>query len=75
MAKITLVGAGSTVFARNLIGDILSFPELADSTIALHDIDSERLGTSEVVATKIARTLDVSPNHRHAAAALERRKK
>jgi len=61
MAKITLVGAGSTVFARNLIGDILSFPELADSTIALHDIDSERLGTSEVVATKIARTLDVSP--------------
>ena len=39
MPKITLIGAGSTVFARNLLGDILSFPELAESTISLHDID------------------------------------
>ncbi|MBV8899881.1 MAG: hypothetical protein JOY92_07195 [Verrucomicrobia bacterium] len=29
-SKITFIGAGSTVFAKNLIGDILSFPELAD---------------------------------------------
>ena len=29
MTKITFIGAGSTVFAKNLMGDILSFPELA----------------------------------------------
>ncbi len=45
MPKITFLGAGSTVFAQNLMGDILSFPELADSTISLHDIDTERLRT------------------------------
>jgi len=43
MTKITFIGAGSTVFAKNLLGDILSFPELADSTISLMDIDPERL--------------------------------
>ena len=61
MAKISFLGAGSTVFAKNLLGDILSFPELADSTIALHDIDPDRLRTSEIVAHKIADTLGVSP--------------
>ena len=43
MTKITFIGAGSTVFAKNLLGDILSFPELAESTIHLMDIDPERL--------------------------------
>ncbi len=61
MAKIALVGAGSTVFARNLIGDILSKPALARSTIALFDIDAQRLETTQVVAERIAETLDVSP--------------
>lgn len=61
MAKITLLGAGSTVFAKNLLGDILSFPELANSTISLHDIDAERLRTSEIVAHKTAEALGVSP--------------
>ncbi len=32
MTKIAFIGAGSTVFAKNLRGDILSFPELAEST-------------------------------------------
>ena len=50
MAKITFLGAGSTVFAKNLLGDILSFPELAESTISLHDIDPERLSTTQIVA-------------------------
>lgn len=59
MPKITLVGAGSTIFAKNLMGDILSYPELADSTITLFDIDAERLRTSEIVARKIIETLDV----------------
>jgi len=61
MPKITFLGAGSTVFAQNLMGDILSFPELADSTISLHDIDMERLKTSEIVAHKVAETLGVNP--------------
>jgi len=59
MTKITFIGAGSTVFAKNLIGDILSFPELAESTICLFDIDSARLRTSEIVAHKIADSLGV----------------
>jgi alpha-galactosidase len=58
--KITFIGAGSTVFAKNLVGDILSFPELADSTICLFDIDQNRLKTSEVVARRIAKTLGAS---------------
>lgn len=58
MPKITLVGAGSTVFAKNLIGDILSFPELANSTITLFDIDPARLHTSEVVAHKVTAALE-----------------
>ncbi|NKQ34618.1 MAG: alpha-glucosidase/alpha-galactosidase [Chloroflexi bacterium] len=61
MVKITFIGAGSTVFAQNLLGDILSFPELAEVHIALHDIDPERLRTTEIVARKIAHTLDVQP--------------
>jgi alpha-galactosidase len=58
MAKVTFIGAGSTVFARNLLGDILGHEELADSEIALFDIDRERLSTSELVARRVADTLD-----------------
>lgn len=61
MPKISFLGAGSTVFAKNLMGDILSYPELADSTISLHDIDEDRLHTSEIVAHKVAETLGASP--------------
>jgi alpha-galactosidase len=57
MAKITFIGAGSTVFARNLLGDILSYDELAGSEIALFDIDAERLATSELVAHRVADTV------------------
>lgn len=61
MPKITFIGAGSTVFAQNLMGDILSFPELAGSTLSLFDIDQERLSTSEIVAHKVAETLGANP--------------
>ena len=50
MTRIAFVGAGSVEFTRDLLGDILSFPELADATIALHDIDPERLDTGEAMA-------------------------
>jgi alpha-galactosidase len=61
MPKITLIGAGSTVFAKNLLGDILGFPELAEATISLFDIDQERLNTSEIVARKVAAALKANP--------------
>jgi len=61
MPKITFIGAGSTVFAKNLMGDILSFPDLQESTFVLYDIDQERLRTSEVVAHKLAKSLDANP--------------
>lgn len=61
MPKITFIGAGSTVFAKNLLGDILSFPELANSTISLMDIDPVRLKTSEIVAHRVADYLGAKP--------------
>ncbi|MEM7271763.1 MAG: alpha-glucosidase/alpha-galactosidase [Actinomycetota bacterium] len=61
MTKISFVGAGSSVFAKNLLGDVLSFPELAEATISLYDIDAERLRTSEIVAHKTATALGVDP--------------
>jgi alpha-galactosidase len=57
MAKIAFIGAGSTVFTRNLVGDVLRFPALADSTLALMDIDAERLRTAEVVTNRLAHGL------------------
>ena len=60
MAKICLVGAGSTVFAQNILGDVLSNPELANSEIALFDIDAERLSTSEIMARRIGMSLGLS---------------
>ncbi len=61
MPKITFIGAGSTIFAKNLMGDILGFPELAESTLCLYDINEERLRTSEIVARKIAQALEARP--------------
>ena len=61
MPKITLLGAGSTVFAKDLITDILTFPELADSTLALYDIDPERLETTQRVSMLVAGALGVDP--------------
>ena len=58
MTKTAFLGAGSTVFARNLLGDILSHEELADSEIVLHDIGAERLDTSELVARRACEALN-----------------
>lgn len=61
MPKITFIGAGSVVFTKNLLGDILTFPELQDCTISLHDIDPVRLETAEAMARWTAKTLGASP--------------
>ena len=47
--KITFMGAGSTVFARNVIGDCMCSEHLRDSTFALYDIDAERLKESQTI--------------------------
>jgi len=53
MKKIAFIGAGSFGFTRGLVKDILSFPALADSTIALMDIDDERLAIIKNAVEKI----------------------
>jgi alpha-galactosidase len=54
MPKIAFVGAGSAVFTRNLVGDVLSLPELRDdTTFSLMDIDEERLRTAEIVTSRL----------------------
>ncbi len=47
--KITFMGAGSTVFARNVIGDCMCVESLRESTFALYDIDGQRLEESRVI--------------------------
>jgi alpha-galactosidase len=59
MTRIAFIGAGSTVFMKNLIGDALSMPALAGATIALMDIDPKRLAESEMVVAKMIATLGV----------------
>ena len=58
---ITFIGAGSTVFFKNLLGDILTFPALQQAEIRLMDIDEERLATSAIVGRKVAAALGASP--------------
>lgn len=68
MPKIAIIGAGGYVFPLRLIGDLLSFPELRDSTLALMDVDAGRLArtadaAAELVAhhgfpTQVERTTD-----------------
>jgi alpha-galactosidase len=53
MAKITIIGAGSVVFAKRLITDVLSYPELAETTFSLTDINEDRLKTAEKMASKL----------------------
>jgi alpha-galactosidase len=48
--KVVLNGAGSAEFTKELLGDLLGFPELAGCTIALHDVNPERLATGEAIA-------------------------
>ena len=60
MPKICLVGAGSTVFAQNILGDVLSSQGGGDFVISLFDIDPERLKTSEIVARRICESLGLT---------------
>ena len=58
MGKITFMGAGSTVFAKNVLGDAMLTPALRDFEIALYDIDPERLEESYIMVTLLNRNIN-----------------
>lgn len=58
MGKITFMGAGSTVFAKNVIGDSMLSPALADFEYALYDIDAERLEESYHMVTALNKNIN-----------------
>lgn len=61
MTRIAFIGAGSVVFTKNLLGDILERPALRGVEIALHDIDSDRLETAEAMARYVAAVRGADP--------------
>ena len=58
MAKITFMGAGSTVFVRNVLGDCMCAPALRDAEMALYDIDAKRLEDSEIILGALNRNIN-----------------
>lgn len=58
MIKITFMGAGSTVFARNVLGDVMCTPALRESEIALYDIDEKRLNESKIILDAINKNIN-----------------
>ena len=56
--KITFMGAGSTVFAKNVIGDCMCTESLRDAEFALYDIDGDRLRESELMLNAINNTIN-----------------
>ena len=58
--KVTFMGAGSTVFAKNVLGDIMSAPALRECEIALYDIDGVRLEESYIMVTALNRNINES---------------
>lgn len=58
MVKITFMGAGSTVFARNVLGDCMCTPSLCNAEIALYDIDENRLRDSEIILSAINKNVN-----------------
>lgn len=58
MVKITFLGAGSTVFAKNVLGDSMLSAPLADARIALYDIDADRLRESRRMLTTLNRNMN-----------------
>lgn len=57
MAKVTFIGAGSVIFAKQVMADILSFNELQDITFSLMDIDAERLRVAELMAKQFSQRI------------------
>ena len=60
MVKITFMGAGSTVFVKNVLGDSLLSPVLSEAEIALYDIDAKRLKESQMLIERLNANLNQS---------------
>lgn len=60
MSKITFVGAGSTIFAKNVLGDCMLTESLCNSEIALYDIDEVRLMESKLMLENINKNMNNS---------------
>ena len=58
MSKVTFMGAGSTVFAKNVLGDLMMTPSLRDFDITLYDIDPERLEESYIMVSSLNRNIN-----------------
>ena len=58
MIKIVFMGAGSTVFARNVLGDCMCTPALQESELALYDIDAKRLAESQIILDTINKNIN-----------------
>ncbi|MFC1805803.1 alpha-glucosidase/alpha-galactosidase, partial [Planctomycetota bacterium] len=58
MPKITFMGAGSTIFAKAVLGDCLLTDPLRDSHIALYDIDRDRLRESRLMLDNLNRNIN-----------------
>lgn len=63
MIKITFMGAGSTVFAKNVLGDCMLTPALCEAELALYDIDSTRLEESYLLITKLNEAINENRAH------------
>lgn len=74
MTKITFLGAGSTVFARNVLGDCMCTDALRDSEIALYDIDQNRLLDSKIILDAINRNVNNGRAHITTYLGIENRK-
>ena len=72
--KITFMGAGSTVFARNVLGDCMCTPALREAEIALYDIDEKRLNDSEIILSAINRNVNEGRAVIHTYLGVENRK-
>ncbi|MCL4705457.1 alpha-glucosidase/alpha-galactosidase [bacterium] len=74
MAKITFMGAGSTVFAKNILGDCMFSAPLCEAHIALYDIDGERLAESKLMLENLNRSINQQRAHITAHLGVENRK-
>ncbi len=60
MIKITFLGAGSTIFAKNVLGDCMATPALQKAEICLYDIDQDRLEESRAMLSVINQNINAS---------------
>lgn len=72
--KITFIGAGSTVFAKNVLGDVLAAAHISDAEIALYDIDAQRLDESYKMLTNINANINQNRARIHQYAGIELRR-